>query len=173
MDPNYLLKLALNTAEEMFSDRGYKELESRHNTDVYHRLNERKYETPSGKLAICVILDSTSQIKNYSEFIEDPDYESITCIYRGNINIAHKKIEKNSNYKIEILSVNFLIKNVSKHELQPIVTKDDTYVYSPNERKLPKIMFYDPIVRYYRFKHKDILKTISRISGNVEYRIVV
>ncbi|QIH04864.1 hypothetical protein [Dasineura jujubifolia toursvirus 2a] len=166
-----MLNMALETTEEMVFDRGYTALSDVNSMDVFARINERKYLTPSGKLAITVIVESTSQIKNYSDCIGDPAYETIICIYMGNITIAHKAIEKNSYYKIEILPVSFLIKNVSKHVLQPIVTKDDTGF--KHRGKLPKISFYDPIVRYYKFNHKDILKITSKINGTIHYRIVV
>lgn len=157
---NPLLTKALETLEEMFEDRKYSPIKGEDN----------KYITETGKFVIVSIIESISQIKNFSKYIEDPDYETVFFLYLNNVTVIHKENEKSLNYKIEIWSIENLVINVARHVLQPKVEKAKSAVKI--SEKLPKIQFYDPIVRYYRFKHRDVLK-ITDSRGFISYRVVV
>lgn len=165
------LNQALHTVEEMLEDRNYIPCYTRIlELDIFKRMNNRKYITLTGKFAIVAIVESTSQIKNYYKYIEDNNLETIVFVYLNNITVAHRSIEKNLNHKIEIWSVYDLLINVSKHVLQPkieIISDEQFKV----DGKLPKISFYDPIIRYYKFKQKDIIR-IKYKDGSISYRII-
>lgn len=165
-----LLRKALETMEEMLEDRNYIALyDGIPEIDIIKRMNNKEYITPTGKLAFVTIVDSTSQIKNYTSYIENPYYETIIFIYTNNVTIAHRSIEQKLNFKIEIWCVHSLLINVVKHSLQPKIELIlDNLLH---KAKIPKIDINDPIVRYYKFKHKDILK-ITSLSGDISFRIV-
>lgn len=166
-----ILKKALETVEEMMEDRNYIPLN--HDitkTDVFERFKDRKYITPSNKFAVVLIVNSTSQIKNFSSIIDNDDYETILFIYMNTLTVQHKSIEKNLNYKIEIWSVYNLLTNISKHIFQPkieLLVTDCKLNY-----KLPKISFYDPIIRYYKFKKGDTIKITDK-DNFISYRLIV
>lgn len=165
------LNKALITVEEMLEDRNYIPCYTKiPELDIIKRMSNRKYITLNGKIAIVAIVESTSQIKNYYKFIEDDNLETILFVYLNNITVAHRSIEKNLNHKIEIWSVFDLLINVSKHVLQPKIelVVDEQFKV---DGKLPKISFYDPIIRYYKFKHKNIIKIIYK-DGLISYRII-
>lgn len=164
-----ILPIALNTVEEMLEDRDYIPIAtSIPEIDILIRMNNRKYITPSGKLAFVVVINSSSQIKTYSSQIEDENYETIIFIYTNNVTATHRSIEQNLNNKVEIWSVYHFLVNVSRHFLQPKVRKVTDIKLTG---KIPKISFYDPIVRYYHFQPKDILE-ITNKEGFVNYRMV-
>lgn len=166
-----ILEIALNTVEEMMEDRNYIPiLSSIPETDIKQRMSNRKYITLNGKYALVAIVESTSAIKNYSEYIENPDYENIFFVYLNNLNISHYSIEKNLDYKVEIWSVYDLLINVSKHYFQPKISKVEEEI--DFNGKIPKISFYDPLIRYFRFKKKDIIKIVKH-NGIINYRTVV
>lgn len=168
-----LLKSALKTVEEMLEDRLYipiaKEFPA---INIIERMNNRKYITSENKFAFVTVVDSISQIKNFSELIKDDNYETIIFVYTNNVNKQHKSLEKTLNHKIEIWSIYNLQINVSRHHLQPAVSKIN-YDVQQIDKKLPKILFYDPICRYFRFHQKDVIKVISGVDGNIHYRYVV
>lgn len=166
-----ILTLALTTVEEMLNDRGYIPISSHFpEINVVDRVKNCKYFTPCGKFAIVIVVESSSQIKNFSKYIEDEEYETVLFVYMNVVTIAHKIMEKNLNNKIEIWSVYNLLVNISKHYLQPKIEKVTEELEICG--KLPKISFQDPIVRYFCFKRKDILK-ITDSEGNIHYRTVV
>lgn len=165
-----MLKQALCVVEEMLEDRKYIPISCQiFNTDVIQRVNHSQYLTPNNKLAIVIVVESTSDIKTFSKYLKDPEFETIIFIYQNNITITHQAIEKNLCHKIEIWSVNSLLVNTKRHYLQPKVELAESFKY---EGKLPKICFYDPIVRYYKFPSKSILK-ITNKDGFIHYRIVM
>lgn len=167
---NTLLEQALITVEEMLDDRNYIPLSNTFpELDIFKRMNNRKYLTPKGLYALVSVVESTSQIKNLSNYIDDSEFETILFVYTNNVTVAHQSIEKNLCYKIEIWSVYNLLINISKNMLQPKIEKVEKLNF---KGKLPKICFYDPIARYYRFQPRDILK-ITNKEGFVNYRIVV
>lgn len=163
---------ALNTAEEMFEDRGYIAVYERFpELDITKRMVGKIFYTKENKKVILYIIDSTSQIKIYSDLIINiEEYEVLVFIYTNSLTIAHKELEKNLDHRIEIWSVNRLVTNFSKHYLQPkicLVEKKPDINY-----KLQKISFYDPLIRYYRYKHHSIIKIIE-LDGSIAHRIVV
>lgn len=164
-----LLSIALNNVEQMFEDRNYIPISGIFpESDIVERMNNRKYLTPSGKFSMVAIVDSTSNIKNYSKLIDDECYETILFVYMNNVTVSHRAIEKNLNHKIEIWSIYNLLVNVSRHKYQPKL--ELAYNVSIKGR-LPKISFLDPIIRYYRYKSKDIIK-ITTVDGDIQYRVV-
>lgn len=166
-----VLEIALNTVEEMMEDRNYIPiLTSIPEIDIKQRMTDRKYLTLNGKYALVAIVESTSAIKNYSEYIENTDYENIFFVYLNHLNISHYSIEKNLDYKVEIWSVHDLLINVSRHYLQPKISKVEENI--DFNGKIPKISLYDPLIRYFRFKKKDVIK-ITKRNGTINYRIVV
>lgn len=167
-----LFEKACQTIEEMLEDRNYIPLRNGiPETDIKKRVVDSEYLTKSCNMAFVTKVDSTSQIKNYYSLIKNPDYETIIFIYTNNVTVTHKTIEANLNNKIEIWSIDSLLVNASKHVYQPKVEKISKT--SKIKGKLPKISFYDPIVRYYKFQRKDIIKVTNRQTELSHYRIVV
>jgi DNA-directed RNA polymerase subunit H (RpoH/RPB5) len=162
---------AFTVVEEMMDDRGYFPISNGVvEVDVVKRMTNRKYLTPNGKYVIVTIADSTSSIKQYSNYIENPAYESVFFLYTNSVTIAHTAIEKNLDHKIEIHPVASLQINITRHEIQPYVEK---HTQTKIKGKLPKISFYDPICRYYKFNHRDVIKVTSKVDGSIHYRQVV
>lgn len=169
MSHRYLTQ-ALTTVEEMLEDRNYIPISSTYpELDIEKRLCNRKYFTPNGKYAFVTVVESTSNIKNFASMISDEEYETILFVYTNNVTVAHKAIEKNLNFKVEIWSIFNLMINVARHYLQPKVERIDEIHF---KGKIAKISIYDPLVRYYKFSIKDILKITSK-EGFINYRIVV
>lgn len=169
-----LLEYSLPLFEKMMEDRNYIPLEKKcPPINIIERMNERHYKTPSGKLALIVICNNAAGIKSYTAQICNDEYETIVCIYTNNINISHRKMEKNLNYKIEIWPLLFVY--IADHFLQPkieaIPLSEHKYISIPAS-KLPKISYYDPLIRYFRIPHKSIIR-IHNIDGMISYRIVV
>lgn len=162
------LRIALINLEKMVEDRGYIEIYNGiPELDIIKRHEDREYITPSGKFALTTIIDLTSKIKNYTKYIEDPAYETIIFVYTNNFTITHKTIEIKLNFKIEIWCVNSLLINVMSHCMQPKIEKINYEI----KGRIPKIDRNDPVVRYYRFQSKDILK-ITNSEGDIYFRIV-
>lgn len=166
----HVLRLALTTVEEMFEDRGYTAIENADypETDVVKRIQNTVFFTQNCKLAKVGVVDSVSQIKSFSSDIDDEDYETLFFVFLGSVTIAHKSIEKNLNYKIEIWPVTGLLANIARNELQPKIQKVDLKF----EFKPPKITQNDPLARYYRLRNGDVIK-VTHKNGFVSYRIVV
>lgn len=167
-----LIIKALITVEEMFEDRGYVSIYKQFpELDITKRMVGKIFFTNENKKVVLYIIDSTSQIKMYSDMIINVDeYEVLVFIYTNNLTIAHKELEKNLDHRIEIWSVHRLVTNFSKHYLQPkicLVEKKPDINY-----KLQKISFYDPLIRYYRYKQHSIIKIIE-LDGSITHRIVV
>jgi DNA-directed RNA polymerase subunit H (RpoH/RPB5) len=168
------LYMSLPIFEQMLDDRKYIPLYSNiPKIDIIERMNKGKYECPSGKYAMTIIATCTKDIKVYTDIICDDDYETIICIYTNNINISHKKMEKIFDYKIEIWPLIFV--NISSHSLQPkieTINQREFKLTKINPLKLPKISYYDPLIRYYRIPHKSIIK-ITDFDSLVSYRLVI
>lgn len=171
------LYYSLPIFEKMLEDRKYIPLYTGiPKTDIIQRMNNRKYETPSNNLAMVIIANCTGDIKLYTDYICDPNYETILCIYTNNINISHKKMEKTFDYKIEIWPLIHLY--IADHIFQPKIEVINTKELEEFKNgkiqpiKLPKISYYDPIIRYYKIKHKSIIK-IYETDRLISYRIVI
>lgn len=164
------LEIGLVTLEEMMEDRNYIQLRSCYpELDIISRVNNCKYITPEGKYVIVKIVKTISNIQDFIKYINDDDIDFILIVYLNLKTIIHQTKEKNFNYKLEIWPINSLLVNISKFHLQPKIEKAINPVISG---KIPKILQDDPIVRYYRFKSKDILKITDK-NGFVNFRIVV
>lgn len=171
MNNKKVLCKALETVEEMLEDRGYIPIAKKFvHLDIIAKMKNREYIKPSNKRAIVIIADLISEIKSYSKFTHI--YDTIFFVYTNNTTVVHKTIEKNLDYKIEIWSMFKLLINPAKHFLQPKIEKVDDP--SLNNKKFQRIQFYDPIVRYYNFFHRDILKITENENGvtSITYRIV-
>nr|UOX61082.1 MAG: hypothetical protein DiTV3a_F12ORF1 [Diabrotica toursvirus 3a] len=148
---------ARKTIHEMFLDRGFTEYKG-------------IYKNKEGLFADYFFIYSISEIKNYSHIIEDLRYDTILFVYINNVTETHKELEKNFDFKIEIWPLKKLLINISKHELQPKIEPLRTQEKFPY--KLPRISFYDPLIRYYRIPHKTVIK-ITDNDGFIHYRLVV
>lgn len=165
------LRIGLKTLEEMLEDRNYIQLRySYPELDIIKRVNHGIYLTPEGKRVVVEIVRTLSTLQNYIKYINDPDIDFVLLVYLNNKTLLHLTKEKNFNNKLEIWPIFNLYINISRFHLQPKIEK-----YTGNNNafgKIPKILHDDPIVRYYRFKSKDILKITDK-NGYINYRIVV
>ena len=99
------------------------------------------------------------------------------------VNMIQTKIwEQLIDYDIEVFFNYELMINLIDHDLVPKhillneVEKEKFLKVHKNTNKLPKILLYDPVCRYYKAKKNDIFKIIrpSVTSGNnIYYRIVI
>lgn len=171
MENDKIIRLALKTVEEMFEDRGYAAIENEGypETDVVVRLKNTIFFTPNCKLARIEVVDSVGQVKSFSNYIDSEDYETIFFVFLGNVTVAHKSIEKNLNYKIEIWPVTGLLSNIARNELQPQIQKMENLKLN---FKPPKITQNDPLARYYRLRAGDVIK-VTHKNGFISYRIVM
>lgn len=164
-----MLEQALENLEKMVYNRKYIPIAGpKIETNIVKRLTDKKFITPDGTFALVAQIDSTSQIKSYASFIEDPEFVTIIFVYMNNLTVTHKSIEKVLNNKIEIWSIQTLLIDVYEHELQPKIELVKNFEH---KIKLPKISFYDPIVRYFRYQHQDVLRIID-LEGTISYRLV-
>ncbi|CCA61367.1 hypothetical protein AV955_gp010 [Diadromus pulchellus ascovirus 4a] len=159
-------QLASNLEKMLMDGRGYVEVDDGKPSGEFH---EKLFVAPSGKIAMTVVLTSMVGLKKYSKYIEGDSYEVVIVIYFGSVTLYHRALEKTLKHKIEIWSSEQLLVNPTTHVLCP---KIEVVPKLSCQYQIPKISFYDPLMRYFRIKPKTILK-VTNVDGWVSFRRVV
>tara|TARA_B110000208_G_scaffold179812_1_gene228931 strand:+ start:280 stop:891 length:612 start_codon:yes stop_codon:yes gene_type:complete len=145
-------------------------------------INEIKIKLNNGKeLLIKFFINKLSSIKKID------DIENIIKNNKHNIfiikNIQNKIWNRLIEYNIEIFYDFEFMLNLIDHDLQPKFKKlsndekkEFFNIYNIQLKKLPKMLLYDPIARYYKYEIDDIIQITrpSITSGySITYRAVV
>ena len=169
-------------AERMLLDKD--KIDSNY-TKIIKKINELSYfecKLNNDEILLVHFIDvkitSLKKIDNIDKIIDNKKHN----IFIVN-NIQNKIWEQLIEYNIEVFfNYEFMI-NLIDHDIVPehtLLTKvervDFVKHYENEESKLPKILLYDPISRYYNSKLKDIfrIKRPNISSGySIFYRIVI
>ena len=98
-------------------------------------------------------------------------------IYKDTITSSVKKIieDKSNNFEIETFKESELSYNITKHVLVPkhekVSIEEEKELKTKYGNKFPIILSTDPIVKFYNFKHGNIIRIIRK-DNNIIYRIV-
>lgn len=126
------------------------------------------------KIAIMKSMQINKCIIVYKKNITSTAKKTISS-FDNNFNIKNEGVD--INIDIELFNIEELRYNITKHYLVPkhILVKDLEYVKSIKKKygkSIPNMLRTDPISRYYKYKHGDLIKII-RDNGIIVYRIVI
>jgi DNA-directed RNA polymerase I, II, and III subunit RPABC1 len=136
------------------------------------RMNSTRHSTP----VFVYVLFSTDMsigIKSLGKITEKVTASKMThciLIYPGNItSSARKCVEKSSKIKIEAFSEEELSINITKHRLMPehyVLTSREKAKFlnqsKITESQLPRILWSDPVARYYGMRRGDLIRVIRK-----------
>ncbi|XP_004516253.1 DNA-directed RNA polymerase V subunit 5C-like isoform X1 [Cicer arietinum] len=142
---------------------------------------------PSNKVQ--VVFTGTEYIRKktmtdiYSQIVDKERLSRLILIVQSNMTaFARKELEK-CPYKVEIIKLNDLVVNVTKHVLQPkfeVLTADEKQEllkkYKIGEKQLPHMLRTDAIASYFGLERGQVLKIShsgEMFNSLVTYRYVV
>lgn len=163
------------TLREMYTDRGWvlqetegpTEGSAEGPTEGPAKAYDLLATTDTGKQAVALVLDQSADIKkpHIQQLIWDDTVECITFVFMVKPISNIKKLETQSQHKIEIFYCNELTYNISHHDLQPRFSKlvgDELADFKRLRLKVGFLLYTDPICRYYRYLPGDIIKIMPR-----------
>ena len=125
------------------------------------------------------------KLKNINDLLFNDSIIYIICDTEGEIIDENKKIlELKTNKNVEIFDIKRLLLNITKHVIVPkhekitILEKEilKKSLQINSIYKLPTIMMFDPVARYYNLKQGDVVKITrnSKSSGkHITYRVCI
>ncbi|CAL0308648.1 unnamed protein product [Lupinus luteus] len=119
----------------------------------------------------------------YNEIAEKGRLNRLILIVQSKMTVYARKDLDASPFKVEILNMNDLLVNITKHVLQPkyqFLTADEKQAllakHSLEEKQLPHMQKTDAIARYYGLEKGQVLKITHNgelVDSLVSYRCVV
>ncbi|KAE9616279.1 hypothetical protein Lal_00017696 [Lupinus albus] len=143
---------------------------------------------PSNKVLVC-FMGTTDIIRKgtiralHNEIAEKERLNRLILIVQSKMTAFARKDLDGSPFKVEILNINDLLVNITKHVLQPkyqLLTADEKQAllmkHSLEEKQLPHMLKADAIARYYGLEKGQVIKITHNgelVDSLVTYRCVV
>jgi DNA-directed RNA polymerase I, II, and III subunit RPABC1 len=159
-------------SKELISQRNYKILEENSDEILAQRSDGEKvyfFFVNVPKMNIDII-------KAYIQRVETEHIKHVIIVYRKIITaVAKSTIQTLDKIKIQLFAARELQYNITKHRLVPfhekVSKKEVTDLLKKFGTKLPKLLKSDPVVRFYGFERRDIIRII-RSDSSIVYRII-
>ncbi|KAK7334700.1 hypothetical protein VNO80_26461 [Phaseolus coccineus] len=194
--------LSRRTVLEMLGDRGYDVVQHVNLAPSLGEFRSRFGQQPNPEtLGFCVshlsnpsntvqvVFAGTDDIKKgtvmeiCSRIVDSGNLKSLIIILQSKItSFAHKQLS-NLPYKVEIIRIEDLLVNITKHVLQPkyeiLTVKEKEALltkYNLEEKQLPCMLKTDAIARYYGLEKGEVVRITHSgpmVDSHVTYRCVV
>ncbi|KAK7271459.1 hypothetical protein RJT34_27385 [Clitoria ternatea] len=187
------------TLLEMLADRGYDVVSHSLSRDHFRSLfgQQPNPESLSFSLShlsnpsnrVQVIFAGTDDIRKqtilgiYKQIVGAETLNSLILVVQSKMTSFARKELENCRFKVEIIRMNDLLVNITKHVLQPkyeVLTADEKKAllakYSLEDKQLPYMLKTDAIARYYGLEKGQVIKITysdAIVESLVAYRRVV